>query len=126
MDLSHHSQSLYQLNLVADPSGAYGASHPAKNRYITLSTHAVSMLEQFQLKYSQIILIDKAPTRILNARHPRPCKQAVFGDLIQIHVRKGGNRLPGPGEQGKATSTMLSHVEVTLTGPSPRCTDKPK
>jgi hypothetical protein len=36
MDLSHHSQSLYQLNLVADPSGVYGLSHPAKKRYVRL------------------------------------------------------------------------------------------
>ena len=40
MDLSHHSQSLYRLNLVADPSGVYGASHPVKNRYVRLNQYS--------------------------------------------------------------------------------------
>lgn len=63
MGLSHHSQSLCQLNLVAGPSDVYGASHPAKNRYIRLTQYSCYFhkVKKYILEESQIISVDNPP-----------------------------------------------------------------
>lgn len=68
MDLSHHSQSLYQLNLVADPSGVYGVSHPAKNKYVRLIQYPCYFhkVKIYLLEESQVISVDNVPSRRLN------------------------------------------------------------